>query len=146
MDKKRILVIDDDPVMTELVIAALEEADVDIYPSGSGREGLQQLYALRPDLVILDVMMPDMDGWEICRIIRQLSEVPIIMLTSQADDRQVDEEQVGVFRTHANLRAGPLHAAGRASERGKHSLPTLCLSMCGLASLAHGCDLASQAP
>jgi two-component system, OmpR family, KDP operon response regulator KdpE len=89
MEKKRILVVDDDPIIIELLVAALAEAGVEIYTATSGREGLQQFYAQRPDLVILDVMMPDMDGWEICRIIRQLSDVPIIMLTIQSDDKQI---------------------------------------------------------
>lgn len=83
MEKKRILVVDDDPVIIELLVSALTEAGVEIYTATNGREGLQQFYTQRPDLVILDVMMPDMDGWEICRIIRQLSDVPVIMLTIQ---------------------------------------------------------------
>jgi two-component system KDP operon response regulator KdpE len=89
MGKTRVLVIDDDPVIIELMVAALVELKVDVYTAGNGREALQQFYAQRPDLVILDVMMPDMDGWEICRIMRQLADVPIIMLTSQANDEQV---------------------------------------------------------
>ncbi|MBE7468091.1 MAG: DNA-binding response regulator [Anaerolineae bacterium] len=89
MEKKRILVVDDDPVIIELLVSALAEAGVEIYTANNGREGLQKFYAQRPDLVISDVMMPDMEGWEICRIIRQLSDVPIIMLTIQADDTQI---------------------------------------------------------
>jgi len=89
MEKKRVLVVDDDPVIIELLVSALAEAGVEIYTANNGREGLQQFYAQRPDLVISDVMMPDMDGWEICRIIRQLSDVPIIILTIQADDTQI---------------------------------------------------------
>jgi two-component system KDP operon response regulator KdpE len=89
MEKKKILVVDDDPVIIELLVSALTETGVEVVTAAGGSAALQQFYAQRPDLVILDVMMPDPDGWETCRIIRQLSDVPIIMLTINADDQEI---------------------------------------------------------
>jgi len=89
MRGNKILVVDDDPVITKLLVTTLTKAGAEVHTAAGGQVGLQQFYTSRPDLVILDVMMPDMDGWETCRIIRQLSDVPIIMLTIQADDDEI---------------------------------------------------------
>jgi two-component system KDP operon response regulator KdpE len=64
--------------------AQLERKDYRVVAASSGRDGLQKAYQYRPDLVILDIMMPGMDGWEVCRRLRELSNVPIIMLTARS--------------------------------------------------------------
>jgi two-component system KDP operon response regulator KdpE len=86
---KRILVIDDDTTLLNLLSQTLERRGYQAVTAANGLEGLQKLYEKQPGLVILDVMMPRMDGWETCARIRQISRVPIIMLT--AKDEQTDK-------------------------------------------------------
>jgi DNA-binding response OmpR family regulator len=80
--QRTILVIDDDPDLTVMLKAQLERNRHRVVVASSGREGLQKAYQARPDLILLDIMMPGMDGWEVCRRLRELSSVPIIMLTA----------------------------------------------------------------
>ena len=82
--KDTILVIDDDKDLTFMLKAQLERKNHKVVVASSGREGLQKAYQARPDLIILDIMMPGMDGWEVCRRLRELSSVPIIMLTARS--------------------------------------------------------------
>ena len=89
MDTPKILVVDDDPVIIQLLTSTFAKIAATVIMATNGQEGLQQFYTHRPDLVILDVKMPDMDGWETCRIIRKLSDVPIIMLTARAADDEI---------------------------------------------------------
>jgi two-component system KDP operon response regulator KdpE len=62
----------------------LELSNYGVVTAADGQEGLRKAYRTHPDLIILDIMMPDMDGWEVCRRLRELSTVPIIMLTARA--------------------------------------------------------------
>lgn len=89
MNDKKILVVDDDPALVRMVKRALTEAGSHVITAGNGQEALRLFYDQRPDLVILDVVMSKMDGWETCRSIRQLSSVPIIMLTAQGSDADI---------------------------------------------------------
>jgi len=84
----RILIIDDDLTLIDLLSQALEKAEYKVLSATNGIDGLQMLYKNKVDLVILDVMMPRMDGWETCARIREISDVPIIMLT--AKDKEED--------------------------------------------------------
>ena len=79
----KILVIDDDTTLTGLLQHALNKAGYKVSIAHNGIDGLQLLYAEQPDLVILDGMMPRMDGWETAQRIRKLSKAPIIMLTAK---------------------------------------------------------------
>jgi DNA-binding response OmpR family regulator len=81
--KQTILVIDDDHDLTVMLTAQLERRNYRVVVAANGREGLQKAYQARPDLIILDIMMPEMDGWEVCQRLRELSNVPIIMLTAR---------------------------------------------------------------
>jgi DNA-binding response OmpR family regulator len=81
MQGRRILVIDDNPDLLWVVEHAFSRAGGQVYTAANGLEGVRQFVAHRPHLVILDLMMPHMDGWEVCRRIRLLSDVPIIILT-----------------------------------------------------------------
>ncbi len=78
-----LLVIDDDREFVELLRRRLEGAGYRVVAALDGETGLRMLESARPDLVILDIMMPGMDGWEVCRRIRQISTVPILMLTAK---------------------------------------------------------------
>jgi len=80
---KRILTIDDDPAFLRLVDQVLTQQGFEVLKAGSGQEGLRLLFAEKPDLVLLDVAMPAMDGWQTCQRVREISDVPIIMLTGQ---------------------------------------------------------------
>jgi DNA-binding response OmpR family regulator len=89
MQSKKILVVDDDFHARRLIERSFSKAGAEVHTAANGREGLRQFYAQRPDLVILDVMMPEIDGYETCRQIRTLSDVPVIMLTALKDDDQI---------------------------------------------------------
>jgi two-component system KDP operon response regulator KdpE len=79
----RVLVIDDDHNLLRLLAESLEAAGYDTITAPNGLDGLRSLYASRPALVVLDVMMPQMDGWETLKRIREMSDVPVIMLTAR---------------------------------------------------------------
>ena len=89
MEGKKILVVDDDPATIQLLTSTFVKTKATVLTATNGQEGLQQFYTHRPDLIILDIKMPDMDGWETCRIIRKLSDVPIIMLTVRSADEEI---------------------------------------------------------
>jgi len=84
--KAKLLIIDDDTTLVNALEMYLSREGYDVHLAGNGAEGLKAFYALRPDLVVLDVMMPQMDGWETCRRIRELSTAPIIMLTAKGQE------------------------------------------------------------
>jgi two-component system OmpR family response regulator len=80
----QVLVVDDEPNIRELVQVALKFHGCSVSTAGSGREALRQAEATRPDLIVLDVMMPDLDGFEVCRRLRAAgNEVPVIFLTAR---------------------------------------------------------------
>ena len=98
MDRLKILVVDDESRMRKLVRDFLVKNNYDVLEAGDGEEALEIFYA-RKDiaLVVLDVMMPKMDGWQVCREIRSYSKVPIIMLTARTDERdELQGFQLGV--------------------------------------------------
>lgn len=87
MDKQKILVVDDESRMRKLVRDFLVRQDYDVLEAGNGEEALDLFYGDKGiSLIILDVMMPRMTGWEVCREIRENSKVPIIMLTAKGDE------------------------------------------------------------
>ena len=88
MEKYKILVVDDESRMRKLVRDFLVKKDFEVIEAGDGAEALDLFFADKEiSLVILDVMMPKMDGWEVCREIRSYSKVPIIMLTAKGEER-----------------------------------------------------------
>lgn len=88
MDKIKILVVDDESRMRKLVRDFLIHKDFQVVEAGDGEEAIDIFFANKDiSLVILDVMMPKMDGWQVCKEIRQYSKVPIIMLTAKSDER-----------------------------------------------------------
>jgi DNA-binding response OmpR family regulator len=80
-----ILLVEDDPSVREAVTLAVESDGHRVIVAGDGTEGLERWRARRPDLVLLDVMLPGLDGFEVCREIRRTDQVPIIMLTARSD-------------------------------------------------------------
>ena len=88
MEKIKILVVDDESRMRKLVKDFLEKKNFRVLEAGDGEEAMDIFYEEKDiALLILDVMMPKMDGWEVCREIRKNSKVPIIMLTARGDER-----------------------------------------------------------
>jgi len=119
---EKILVIDDEESTLEVLRILLERKGFEVFKAARAEDGLRQAYRNHPDLVLLDIMMPEMDGWEVCRRLRELSDVPIIFLTARVDMRDVvkglemgaddyivkpyDNEEL-VARIRAHLRRAP---------------------------------------
>jgi phosphate regulon transcriptional regulator PhoB len=86
---QRILVVDDEPDLLELVRVNLSQAGFEVETADTGRQALERLRRASPDLLILDLMLPDLSGTEVCRHVRSdptLAELPVIMLTAKADE------------------------------------------------------------
>lgn len=83
---KKLLIVDDEPLIVKGLRYALEQEDYSIVTAYDGKEALEMFEKENPDLILLDVMLPRVDGLEVCRIIRETSEVPIIMLTAKGED------------------------------------------------------------
>ena len=86
---RTILVVDDEPTLRETLVDALESDGFRVVSAADGREALLKFRAERPDLILLDLMLPELSGVEVCRIIRAESGVPIVMLT--AKDSELDK-------------------------------------------------------
>ncbi len=81
----RILVVDDDPHIRELVALYLQRDGFEVVEAEDGLAAMSALDSKKVDLVVLDVMMPRMDGWELCREIREFSQLPVLMLTAKGE-------------------------------------------------------------
>ncbi|HBL48988.1 MAG TPA: DNA-binding response regulator, partial [Firmicutes bacterium] len=93
---KTILLIEDEVKIRAVVRAYLERAGFRVIEEGSGDAGLQSFAANNPDLVILDLMLPGLSGWEVCRRLRATSAVPVIMLTARNEEQErIDGLQLG---------------------------------------------------
>jgi DNA-binding response OmpR family regulator len=78
----RVLVIDDDVEMTELLKIVLEPNEFEVFSANSGVEGIESIRKNKWDVIILDLLMPEMDGWQVCEAIREFSQVPILVLSA----------------------------------------------------------------
>jgi DNA-binding response OmpR family regulator len=85
----KVLLIDDDPAFTDLLMLVLNSQGMQAMKANSGKEGLELVHSLSPDVVILDLMMPEMDGWQVCSEIRSFSQVPILMLSALDSPKMV---------------------------------------------------------
>ena len=86
---RKILLIDDDPDLGRLVDTILRPMDLTVYQSYSGPDGLKKSYEIHPDLVILDIMMPGMNGFDVCARLREMSSVPVLMLTARTNEHDM---------------------------------------------------------
>jgi DNA-binding response OmpR family regulator len=131
MSDAKILVVDDDPTLSELICYSLETEGYRVIVAGDGQEGVRKFYESRPDLVILDVSMPKLDGFEVMRRVREMSDTPVIMLTAQgqendvvrgldlgADDYMTKPFRLGelLARIRSNLRRAQMPAATIAAQ------------------------------
>ena len=87
--KETLLVVEDDSELNKLLVTTLERRGYKVLSATHGKEALQTAYQLHPDLIILDIMMPDIDGWQTCKRLREMSDVPIVMLTAKAEESDV---------------------------------------------------------
>jgi DNA-binding response OmpR family regulator len=137
MEGKKILVVDDEPEITELIGLYLSREGFDIHTADDGTDALKLAADLRPDLMILDIQLKEMDGIEICRKIREQSNVPILFVSCKDDDTDIIHglEAGGddyitkpfsprqlVARVQAHLRRQHLHTAGGTLDQGTTSL------------------------
>ncbi len=119
---EKILVIDDEETTLSVIGILLERRGFEVIKAASAEDGLRKAYRYQPDLVLLDIMMPDMDGWEVCKRLRGMSDVPIVFLTARSDVKDVVrgleigaddyiakpfENEELVARIRANLRRAP---------------------------------------
>lgn len=81
-----VLLVDDEEMITGPLVRALTQVGFQVWIAGNGRDGLALAREKQPDVVVLDIMMPQMDGWEVCRVLRRESTVPILMLTALGDE------------------------------------------------------------
>jgi len=88
-DLRTILIVDDEPGLRELVRINLEHDGYGVLQAENGTAGLQAVQQQHPDLVIMDVMMPEMDGWEACKRLREFSPVPVLMLTARVQSQDI---------------------------------------------------------
>ncbi len=123
----RALVIEDDPQMARIVALELRHAGWEVTVADTGRSGLAEAIGQAPDAVLLDLTLPDIDGLEVCRTLRRVSDAPVLMLTARGDlaervtglDAGADDYLVKPFapdellaRLRAVLRRGPAREAG----------------------------------
>jgi two-component system, OmpR family, response regulator len=111
----KVLTVDDDPALTELLTLLLRSRGHDAHMANTGQDGIKMIRDLSPDVVILDLMMPGMDGWHVCTEVRKFSDVPILILSALdspgmvasaldagADDYLVKPVPSGVLMAHLN--------------------------------------------
>ena len=82
-ERERILIVDDDPRIIRLVREVLSAKGYEVIIQNDGQGAIEAIALEQPDLVVLDILMPDLDGYQVCRSVREFSDVPIIMLTAK---------------------------------------------------------------
>jgi DNA-binding response OmpR family regulator len=130
------IAIDDDPAMTDLLSLLLKSHGLEIYTSNNGEDGLQLVRTFNPDIIILDLMMPGKDGWQVCREVRTFSTVPIIILSALdnpgmvasaldagADDYLIKPVPSGVLLAHLNNLTRRANAENNGVDLRKHTSP-----------------------
>jgi two-component system KDP operon response regulator KdpE len=89
MQQRRILIVDDEAGLRELVRINLEHEGFAVLQAENGAQCLDMVHESQPDLIIMDVMMPEMDGWEACKKLREFSQVPVLMLTARVQSQDI---------------------------------------------------------
>ena len=93
MDKKKILIVDDEADLVEMLTLRLEANDYEVAAAYDGQDGLDQARRLKPDLIILDLMLPKLDGYKVCRMLKfdeKYKQIPIILFTARAQEADVN--------------------------------------------------------
>jgi DNA-binding response OmpR family regulator len=126
----QILIIDDDNAITELLKLLLEREKFEVVTINNGKDGIEAAKRNDPTVIILDLMMPDIDGWEVCRAIRSFSQVPIILLSAMnspgmvtkaleagADEFLIKPAPMGTLVAHLRRLARRAKAESEAASR-----------------------------
>src|SRR6187431_2534698 len=127
---EKILVIDDEETTVQLIAILLERRGYEVIKAFRPEDGLRKAYRHQPDLVLLDVMMPDMDGWEVCRRLRETSAVPVIFITAKSSVKDVvkgleiggDDYVVKPFDNHELLARIRTQLRRGTTQRGEDEL------------------------
>ena len=137
----KILVVDDEPLLVKGIRLNLQNEGYDVITGSNGLEAVQAARSENPDLIILDVMMPEMDGLQACSTIREFSQVPIILLTAKAEDMDklmgfengADDyltKPFNILELKARIRAMLRRAKPTTSEKAVQlSIGTICLDL-----------------
>lgn len=125
-----ILTIDDDPAMTELLSVLLQAQGFNVNTANCGADGIKLIREKSPDLVLLDLMMPDLDGWQVCKQVREFSNVPILILSALdgpgmvasaldagADDYLIKPVPCGVLTAHMNRLTRRVNTNSKVSQQ-----------------------------
>src|ERR1700733_3812951 len=124
----KVLVVDDDVALVKALRIGLTARGDEVATAYAGADGIAQVALFNPDLVILDLGLPDLDGLEVCRRIREFSEVPVIVLSAYGDERRKVEaldggaddfitKPFGMAELEARMRVAARHAAMRQGQR-----------------------------
>ncbi len=136
---KTVLTIDDDTAITELLAMLLRTHGYEVKTVNSGEEGVDAIKKYNPHVVVLDLMMPGLDGWQVCKTVREFSNVPIVILSALddpamiasaldagADDYLIKPVSSSILVAHLNRlirRTGTLEASNGTTIRGSRSQP-----------------------
>jgi DNA-binding response OmpR family regulator len=136
---KTVLTIDDDTAITELLAMLLRTHGYEVKTVNSGEEGVDAIKKYNPHVVVLDLMMPGLDGWQVCKTVREFSNVPIVILSALddpamiasaldagADDYLIKPVSSSILVAHLNRlirRTGTLEASNGTTMRGSRSQP-----------------------
>ena len=123
----KVLVVDDDPALVKALRIGLTARGDDVFTARTGTDAVAQVALVHPDLVILDLGLPDVDGLEVCRRIREFSDVPIVVLSAYGDERRKVEaldggaddfitKPFGMAELEARLRVAMRHGAARTGR------------------------------
>ena len=118
--KQRILVVDDEPAILELVSYNLKRDGYEVITAADGKSALEMFMNEKPDLVILDLMIPEPDGYEVCKRIRAQSAVPVIMLTARGEEQ---DRIRGLDLGADDYVVKPLQSQGVASPGARRAAP-----------------------
>ncbi|MCG8350972.1 MAG: response regulator transcription factor [Chloroflexales bacterium] len=143
--RPRILLIEDDPAMVQMIQMGLRYVGFEVLVAANGSDGLDQAYAQQPDLVLLDWMLPGLDGLTVCRRLRQMSSAPIVMLTARD---AVDDRVQGLDAGADDYIVKPVHLeelAARLRARLRHLTPASEQNTLTFADLALDLDLREAA-
>lgn len=89
MGERRILIVDDDPQLRDTMTIMLQSQNYNVHVAPTGKDGLSQAQEYAPDLILLDVVLPDMEGFEVVRELRQISNIPVLMLTGRGESSDI---------------------------------------------------------
>ncbi len=148
MSKPRALVVDDEPQMVGIVAYALETQGFEVITAYDGEQALEKIAASRPDLVVLDVMLPKLNGFEVCRRVRERTTIPVILLTAKNEEDDIIQGlELGAddyITKPFHPREVALRAQAVLRRSGWEEQQTLCVGEIKIDLLSHQAWMRSQ--